>query len=123
MYTGRLKEISGLEDLFAAILTLKDVDECFRFFDDLCTVAELKAMGQRYQVAGMIVQGSKYEEIERKTGASSATISRVKRFVEYGSGGYHLAYQRHQAQKAEQERAAHQGGEAAQDQPGSDSTP
>lgn len=103
MYTGRLKELNGLDELFAAILTLKDVDECYRFFDDLCTVAELKAMGQRFQVAGMIVQGSKYEEIERKTGASSATISRVKRFVEYGSGGYHLAYQRSQAEKAAQE--------------------
>lgn len=94
LYSGRLQSIQGLDGLFAAILTLRDVDECYRFFDDLCTVAELKAMGQRFQVAGLLVQGAKYEEIERTTGASSATISRVKRFVEYGSGGYLLAHGR-----------------------------
>ena len=94
LYSGRLRSIQGLDGLFEAILTLRDVDECYRFFDDLCTVAELKAMGQRVQVAGLLVQGAKYEESERMTGASSATISRVKRFVEYGSGGYLLAYPR-----------------------------
>lgn len=94
MYSGRLKTIPGLQELFEAVLTLRDTDECYRFFDDLCTVAELKAMAQRFQVAGLLVKGSKYEEIERSTGASSATISRVKRFVEYGAGGYLLAHQR-----------------------------
>ena len=94
MYSGRLKSISGLQELFEAVLTLRDTDECYRFFDDLCTVAELKAMAQRFQVAGLLVKGAKYEEIERATGASSATISRVKRFVEYGAGGYLLTNER-----------------------------
>jgi TrpR-related protein YerC/YecD len=94
VYSGRLTSIGGLNDLFEAILTLQDTDECYRFFDDLCTAAELKAMAQRFQVAGLLVHGAKYEEIERSTGASSATISRVKRFVEYGAGGYLLAHQR-----------------------------
>lgn len=94
MYTGRLRGLDGLEELFQAILSLRDVEECYRLFDDLCTVSELKAMSQRYAVAGMILKGAKYEDIERVTGASSATISRVKRFVEYGSGGYELAHQR-----------------------------
>jgi len=94
VYSGRLMSIEGLSDLFEAILTLRDTDECYRFFDDLCTAAELKAMAQRFQVAGLLVHGAKYEEIERLTGASSATISRVKRFVEYGAGGYLLAHER-----------------------------
>lgn len=94
MYTGRLRGLTGLDELFRAVLSLRDVEECYRFFDDLCTVSELKAMAQRYAVAGMILQGAKYDEIEQATGASSATISRVKRFVEYGSGGYELAYAR-----------------------------
>jgi TrpR-related protein YerC/YecD len=94
MYTGRLGELAGLAELFAAVLTLEDVDECYRFFDDLCTVSELKAMSQRFQVAEMLLRGMRYEDIEKRTGASSATISRVKRFVEYGSGGYGLVSQR-----------------------------
>lgn len=93
-YTGRLRDLPGLEQLFKAVLALRDVEECYRFFDDLCTVAELKAMSQRFAVAGLILQGEKYEDIERATGASSATISRVKRFVEYGAGGYQLGHQR-----------------------------
>jgi len=90
MYVGRLKEMSGLSDLFRAILTLESEDDCYRFFDDLCTISELKAMSQRLQVARMLIRRAKYEDIERQTGASSATISRVKRFVEYGAGGYVL---------------------------------
>ncbi|MDP2870992.1 MAG: YerC/YecD family TrpR-related protein [Bacillota bacterium] len=93
-YTGRLRGLPGLEQLLEAVLALRDVEECYRFFDDLCTVAELKAMSQRFAVAGLILQGAKYDDIERATGASSATISRVKRFVEYGSGGYQLAHAR-----------------------------
>jgi TrpR-related protein YerC/YecD len=94
MYTGRLRGLEGLEDLFKAVLSLRDVEECYRLFDDLCTVSELRALSQRYAVAGLILKGAKYEDIERVTGASSATISRVKRFVEYGAGGYQLAHER-----------------------------
>ncbi len=101
MYGGRLKELPGLAELFTGVLTLHDVDDCYRFFDDLCTVSELKAMSQRFQVAKMLAQGLRYEDIEKSTGASSATISRVKRFVEYGSGGYGLVNERLAEQEQE----------------------
>jgi len=94
MYSGRLRDLPGLDKLFEAVLALRDADECYRFFDDLCTVGELKAMAQRFAVAEMLIEGGKYEEVENATGASSATISRVKRFVEYGSGGYTLVHER-----------------------------
>lgn len=94
MYSGRLRDIAGLDELFQAILSLKDTDECFMLFDDLCTVGELKALSQRFQVASLLAQGARYEDIEKRTGASSATISRVKRFVDYGAGGYKLALER-----------------------------
>ena len=94
MYTGRLTEGPGLTNLFKGILSLTDLEGCYRFFDDLCTVPELKAMSQRFQVAALLIEGLRYEDIERLTGASSATISRVKRFVEYGAGGYKIAYDR-----------------------------
>lgn len=67
------------DDMYEAILTLKTVDECKRFFDDLCTVTELQAMEQRYQVAVYLSQGMIYNDILERTGASSATISRVNR--------------------------------------------
>lgn len=94
MYSGRLRDLPGLDRLFQAILALQEPEECYRFFDDLCTVGELKAMAQRFAVAQLLIQGAKYEEVEKATGASSATISRVKRFVEYGSGGYGLVHER-----------------------------
>ena len=67
------------ENMYKAILTLRDVDECMRFFDDLCTVSELMAMEQRYQVASCLNDGMIYNDILAETGASSATISRVNR--------------------------------------------
>ena len=76
------------DDMYRAILTLKTVDECKQFFDDLCTVTELQAMEQRYQVAQYLDSGLIYNEILEKTGASSATISRVNRSLTYGAGGY-----------------------------------
>ena len=78
------------DDMYRAILTLKTVDECKQFFDDLCTVTELQAMEQRYQVAQYLDAGLIYNDILEKTGASSATISRVNRCLRYGSGGYRL---------------------------------
>ena len=76
------------ENMYKAILSLNSVEECMRFFDDLCTVSELMAMEQRYQVATCLNEGMIYNDILAETGASSATISRVNRSLQYGSGGY-----------------------------------
>ena len=76
------------DQLFGAILSLKDQEQCYRFFEDICTVTELKAMAQRLEVARMLDEGCIYEEIVAKTGASTATISRVKRCLVYGADGY-----------------------------------
>ncbi len=80
--------------LFQAILTLQSVEECYAFFDDLCTVSEIKAMSQRFAVARMLDTGEIYNEIMEETGASTATISRVNRALHYGSDGYSLAIRR-----------------------------
>ncbi len=82
------------ENMYKAILSLKTVDECMRFFDDLCTVTELMAMEQRFQVAMCLNQGMIYNDILAETGASSATISRVNRSLQYGSDGYALVFDR-----------------------------
>lgn len=73
-----------------AVLTLKTVDECYRFFEDVCTIGELKAMAQRLEIARLLFEGRTYGEVARRTHASSATISRVRRFLEYGADGYRL---------------------------------
>ena len=75
------------DNMYEAILTLETLDECKRFFDDLCTVTELQAMEQRYQVAVYLSEGMIYNDILDKTGASSATISRVNRSLQYGADG------------------------------------
>ena len=82
------------DDMYRAILTLKTVEECKQFFDDLCTVTELQAMEQRYQVAQYLDSGLIYNDILEKTGASSATISRVNRSLQYGNGGYEIVFAR-----------------------------
>lgn len=76
------------DQLFTAILSLKDKEQCYRFFEDICTISELKAMAQRLEVARMLAEGCIYETIVEKTGASTATISRVKRCLVYGADGY-----------------------------------
>ena len=86
------KEQSDL--LYESILTLKDLEECKEFFQDLCTVAELRAMEQRFEVALLLSDGMIYNDILERTGASSATISRVNRSLNYGSDGYELVFQR-----------------------------
>jgi len=88
-------------DMYKAILTLKTVDELVDFFDDLCTVTELQAMEQRYQVAVLLSEGLIYNDILEKTGASSATISRVNRSLQYGKDGYAVAFERLKGEKAE----------------------
>lgn len=76
------------DQLFTAILSLKDKEQCYRFFEDICTISELKALAQRLEVARMLDEGCIYETIVEKTGASTATISRVKRCLVYGADGY-----------------------------------
>ena len=76
------------DQLFEAILTLKNVEECYAFFEDICTVTELKALAQRLEVAKMLKDGKSYQTVSKETGASTATISRVNRCLTYGSGGY-----------------------------------
>lgn len=88
------------EELYKAILSLKDLDECMKFFDDLCTVTELMAMEQRYQVASCLDDGMIYNDILARTGASSATISRVNRSLQYGSGGYAIVFERMKGKNA-----------------------
>lgn len=81
-------------DLYRAILMLRDTEECYRFFQDLCTVSELKAMEQRFEVAHLLSQGMIYNDILEKTGASSATISRVNRSLNYGNDSYRAVFER-----------------------------
>ena len=92
------------EKLYEAILTLKDLDECKRFFSDLCTVYELRAMGQRFEVAMLLSQGMIYNDILERTGASSATISRVNRALHYGADGYRAVLPRLREKEGEGER-------------------
>ncbi len=80
--------------LYNAILTLRTREECVAFFEDLCTMNELMAMEQRYQVAKHLHDGKIYNEILAETGASSATISRVNRSLQYGNGGYEIVFER-----------------------------
>lgn len=80
--------------MFEGILALRNVDECYRFFEDLCTVGEIQALAQRFQVAEMLSRGATYDEIVSQTGMSTATISRIKRFLHYGSDGYRMVLER-----------------------------
>ena len=80
--------------LFQSILSLKTMEECYNFFEDLCTAQELKAMSQRIVVAKMLSERKVYSDIVAKTGASTATISRVNRFLMYGNDGYSVVFDR-----------------------------
>ena len=82
------------DDLFRAILALENIDECYSFFDDLCTVPELKSFSQRYKVAKLLLEGKVYSDIVAETGASTATISRVNRSLAYGADGYRLVFEK-----------------------------
>ncbi len=85
------------EMMYKAILSLRTIDECEQFFDDLCTVTELQALEQRFQVAWLLNRGMIYNDILQETGASSATISRVKRSLQYGRDGYAAVFERLEA--------------------------
>lgn len=83
-----------VDNLFEAILTLENKEECYSFFEDLCTVNELLSLSQRFEVASMLRQQKTYLEIAEKAGASTATISRVNRSLNYGNDGYELVFGR-----------------------------
>jgi len=93
----------GLDQLFEAVLSLKDLEECYRFFDDLCTVNEIQSLSQRLEVARMLQEGNTYHRIETDTGASTATISRVKRCLNYGNDAYTMALDRIKKEPVEEE--------------------
>ncbi len=82
------------DELFRAILLLENTEECYNFFEDICTVSEIKAMAQRLEVAKMLKAGYTYMDVSEKTGASTATISRVNRCLNYGADGYRTVLER-----------------------------
>lgn len=84
----------AVDCLFDAILSLENREECYSFFEDLCTVNELLSLSQRFEVASMLRNRKTYLEIAEKTGASTATISRVNRSLNYGNDGYELIFNR-----------------------------
>lgn len=84
----------AMNHLFEAVLSLQSIEECYSFFEDICTINELLTMSQRLEVAGMLRQQNTYVEITEKTGASTTTIGRVNRSLHYGKDGYELVLQR-----------------------------
>ncbi|GAB6086406.1 YerC/YecD family TrpR-related protein [Alkaliphilus crotonatoxidans] len=88
-YESKIKD-RFTDALFEAILKLESIEECYRFFEDICTIKELQSISQRLEVAKLLKDGKTYSEIEDATGASTATISRVNRCLHYGADGYKL---------------------------------
>jgi TrpR-related protein YerC/YecD len=86
-YDSKVKS-TEVDELFKALLTLETEEDCYRFFEDLCTFKEITSMAQRLKVAKMLKEENTYGEIEAETGASTATISRINKFLQYGSDGY-----------------------------------
>lgn len=84
----------SLEHLYKAILSLQTMEECAAFFDDVCTIQELEALSQRFEVANLLHEGKNYVDINKLTGASTATICRVSKCLSYGDGGYETVIQR-----------------------------
>lgn len=93
MYISKIKD-DMIDELFEAILLLKNNEECYRFFEDVCTINEIKELAQRFIVAKMLKDKKTYNEIVEKTKASTATISRVNRCLNYGADGYKLVLER-----------------------------
>ena len=84
----------AVDHLFEAVLCLENKEECYTFFEDVCTINELLSLSQRFEVARMLRQKKTYLEISEKTGASTATISRVNRSLTYGNDGYEMVFTR-----------------------------
>ena len=93
------------DQLFKAILSLKDEEQCYKFFEDICTINELLSLSQRFEVAKMLREHKTYLEIAEKTGASTATISRVNRSLNYGNDGYDMVFERIGLGEAKDEEA------------------
>ncbi len=91
---GKTIRTDAVKDLFEAILTLESVEECFDFFEDVCTVNEVLSIAQRFAVAKMLKENKTYLEVAKETGASTATISRVNRSLNYGNDGYEMVFSR-----------------------------
>lgn len=87
-------QTKAVDHLFEAVLSLKNKEECYLFFEDICTVNELQSLSQRFEVAKMLRENKKYLEIAEETGASTATISRVNRSLNYGNDGYDMVFAR-----------------------------
>ena len=92
-YASKFKS-EEIDELFRAVLLLEDEEDCYRFFEDICTINEIHAIAQRLQVAKLLSEGKTYNEIESITKASTATISRVNRALLYGSDGYGMVFER-----------------------------
>ena len=90
----RKQHKESLDNLFKAILSLENIEECYSFFEDACTIQELESIAQRFEVAKLLCQGKSYVDINKLTGASTATICRVSKCVNYGGGGYKTAIDR-----------------------------
>ena len=95
----------AVEQLFEAVLSLENKDECFDFFEDVCTINELLSLSQRFEVAKMLMDKRTYLDISEKTGASTATISRVNRSLNYGNDGYDMVFERIGLGEAKEEKA------------------
>ena len=83
-------DIKSFDELFEAVLKLKSKEDCQKFFEDVCTIKELQDITQRLQVARLLTEKNNYQEVSKQTGASTATISRVNKCLNYGSGGYDI---------------------------------
>ncbi len=94
---------NAVDHLFEAVLSLNDKEECYSFFEDLCTVNEILSLSQRFEVAAMLRNHNTYLEIAEKTGASTATISRVNRSLNYGNDGYEMVFERMDSMKPQEE--------------------
>ena len=94
----------AVDSLFDAVLSLRNREECYQFFEDVCTVNEILSLSQRFEVAKMLKEKKTYLEISEKTGASTATISRVNRSLNYGNDGYDMVFERIGKEDPEEEK-------------------
>jgi TrpR-related protein YerC/YecD len=83
-----------IDEFFKSVILLESIDECYKYFEDICTVKEVQTISQRLAVAKALAQGDNYQQASEKTGASSATVGRVKRCLDYGAGGYEMMLNR-----------------------------
>ena len=90
-YNSKIRS-EHIDELFRAVLSLNNLEECYRFFEDVCTIKEIKSISQRLQVARLLKLEKTYNEIEEKTGASTATIIRINRVLNYGADGYEIVF-------------------------------